>query len=158
MSAGRRSRTAATSPRVTSTSSSATAPTRSKTPAAIPAAGPGKSDPDATSIDSRRTTMSKTLIAWPLGSVDGEREARRLQALYATVSDCVDGSGLATYPAGQHSRLIVVGHREEIEKLDTLKALVACVRSLGVTTVVMANCNSGQYKSGAALSDGNELW
>ena len=31
-------------------------------------------------------------------------------------------------------------------------------RKLIVTTVVMANCNSGQYKSGAALSDGNELW
>lgn len=103
--------------------------------------------------------MAKTLITWPSGSTDGEREAKRLQALYSTVSTWVDGSGLGGVPAtAGFSLLIVVGHREEIEPTATLKGLGDCVKHLGIKLVVMANCNSGQTKSGGTLSDFNELW
>lgn len=103
--------------------------------------------------------MAKTLITWPSGSTDGEREAKRLQALYSTVSNWVDGSRLGEAPSTGFSLLIVVGHREEIEPLDTLKGLAACIKKIGIKRVVMANCNSGQAKTGGStLSDFNELW
>jgi hypothetical protein len=102
--------------------------------------------------------MSKTLITWPHGSTDGEREAKRLQALYPTASAWVDGSGLGGVTSKDFSLLIVVGHREEIESTTVLKALADCVTKLGVRLVVMANCNSAQVRTGGTLSDFNELW
>ncbi|HVI56320.1 MAG TPA: hypothetical protein VM621_14860 [Luteibacter sp.] len=102
--------------------------------------------------------MAKTLITWPHGSTDGEREAKRLQALYPAASNWVDGSSLAGVTSKDFSLLIVVGHREEIEAVDTLKALAACVTQLGIKWVVMANCNSAQTRTGGTLSDFNELW
>lgn len=102
--------------------------------------------------------MSKTLITWPHGSVDGEREAKRLQALHPSASAWVDGSNLGGVTSKDFSLLIVVGHREEIEATTVLKALADCVTKLGITLVVMANCNSGQVKTGGTLSDFNELW
>lgn len=102
--------------------------------------------------------MAKTLITWPNGSTDGEREAKALQALYPTVSHWVDGSALGTVSGTDYRMLIVVGHREEIEAQPVLKALAECIKALGATHVVMANCNSGQTKTGGTLSDFNELW
>jgi hypothetical protein len=102
--------------------------------------------------------MSKTLITWPHGSVDGEREAKRLQALYPSASGWVDGSDLGGITSKDFSLLIVVGHREEIEATSVLKALAECVTKLGIKFVVMANCNSAQVRTGGTLSDFNELW
>jgi hypothetical protein len=102
--------------------------------------------------------MAKTLITWPGGSTDGEREAKALQALYPDVSHWVDGAALGNVTGTDYRMLIVVGHREEIEALAVLNALIACVKKLGATHVVMANCNSGQTKTGGTLSDFNELW
>lgn len=102
--------------------------------------------------------MSKTLITWPHGSTDGEREAKRLQALYPSVSNWVDGSLLDGVTSKEFSLLIVVGHREEIEAVPVLKALAGCVTKLGIKLVVMANCNSAQQRTGGTLSDFNELW
>jgi hypothetical protein len=98
-----------------------------------------------------------TVITWPAGSVDGEREARRLQQLYASVSTCLAGDELGRAPKG-YSLLIVVGHRDEIQGVETLKALGACVKNLGIKLLVMANCNSADRASGGTLSDCNELW
>lgn len=101
--------------------------------------------------------MSKTLITWPPGSADGEREANRLHALYADVSDAIAGSHLPADNPGTYSTLIVVGHRSEIQAIDTLKSLARGVKSLGISRVVMANCNSAVRTDGPPLGD-NELW
>ncbi len=102
--------------------------------------------------------MSKTLITWPHGSADGEREARKLHKLYEPVSHCVDGAALGGETSKDFGMLIVVGHRDEIEAKDTLKALAGCVTSLGIHFVILANCHSGATKTGGTLSDHNELW
>lgn len=102
--------------------------------------------------------MSKTLITWPHGSTDGEREGKRLQALYPGVSLWADGASLGGVTSKDISLLVVVGHRDEIKGLDTLKALSQCVTHLGVHYVTMANCESAVAKSGGTLSDQNELW
>jgi hypothetical protein len=102
--------------------------------------------------------MAKTLITWPSGSADGEREAKRLQALYPSVSNWVDGSALGNVTSKEFSLLIVVGHRDEIKALQTLEALAHHITRLGVPRVVMANCESAVTQSGGTLSDTNEMW
>jgi hypothetical protein len=102
--------------------------------------------------------MAKTLITWPHGSTDGEREAKRLQALYPAVSEWVDGSALGNVTSKEFSLLIVVGHRDEIKGVEILKSLAQCVTRLGIQRVVMANCESAVTKSGGTLSGENELW
>jgi hypothetical protein len=101
--------------------------------------------------------MSKTLITWPHGSTDGEREARNLQKLYPTVSDVIDGKDLGGVTSTAYQMLIVVGHREEIKPKATLEALGKCVKKLGAKYVVMANCESGTAEHHGTLGD-NELW
>jgi hypothetical protein len=102
--------------------------------------------------------MSKTLITWPPGSADGEREAKRLQALYPSRSNWVDGSDLGSVNSADFKMLIVVGHREEIQAIEVLKSLAACSAKVGAQYIIMANCNSGQTQKGGTLSDANELW
>jgi hypothetical protein len=102
--------------------------------------------------------MAKTLITWPQGSADGEREGKRLQALCPEASNWVDGASLGALTSKDFSLLIVVGHRDEIKGLDTLKALTQCINSLGIRFVAMANCESALAESGGTLSDKNELW
>jgi len=102
--------------------------------------------------------MSKTLITWPPGSVDGKREAERLHALYPAVSKAVDGSVLGGETSKDFSLLVVVGHRDEIKPVDILKSLAQCINSLGIRYVAMANCESAVAKTDGTLSDTNELW
>jgi hypothetical protein len=102
--------------------------------------------------------MSKTLITWPPGSVDGKREAGRLHALYPAVSKAVDGSVLGSETSKDFSLLVVVGHRAEIKSVEVLKSLAQCINLLGIRYVVMANCESAVAKTGGTLSDTNELW
>jgi hypothetical protein len=102
--------------------------------------------------------MAKALITWPIGSADGAREAKRLQALHSTASDCVDGGDLGKVTPKAYATLIVVGHRSEIATLTVLENLAVCVSKLGVAYLVLANCSSGTAKTEGALSDFNELW
>jgi hypothetical protein len=102
--------------------------------------------------------MSKTLITWPPGSVDGKREAERLHAIYPAASKAVDGAVLGNETSKDFSLLVVVGHRSEIKAVETLKSLATCINSLGIRYVALANCESAVAKTGGTLSDTNELW
>jgi hypothetical protein len=104
--------------------------------------------------------MAKTLITWPHGSTDGEREAKRLQALYASGSVAKDGADLGSVPSGEYPMIIIVGHRSEIKNnsYEILESLGKGLKALGARYVVLAACSSGTAKSSGETLGDNELW
>lgn len=100
-----------------------------------------------------------SLITWVPNSIDGKREAKKLNNRFHMYSVIKAPESLNKMDVDCHSCMIVVGHRGEFTANNNqlFNSLNHLVSMSSCRWIILANCDSGvNYRSGTLTN--NELW
>jgi hypothetical protein len=98
----------------------------------------------------------KTLITWPRGSADGEREGQRMHATYPMNSNWIQGEHLSYARDTGIELLVVLGVAGSIIEKSMLDGLTEAIRRLKIPRVTLAECDAAA-SSGSAASHASEV-